>query len=253
MSLLSNKGNTTYTYTEGHKVDPPEKEKYTKIVIPYNITNIGPRAFDYFVNVKDVVFINQYNITPPLKISDFAFQGCIELEKITIPLRVNEINEGVFADCSNLKSVEFLRGITDGKYKLQTIKRQAFKNCISLVDITIPPSVQTIEQYAFIGCSSLKEVTFLSSDKDKTFMTDNEGLQKRIFKEAFPPNDDMIFNEKTRDAFFRESSSTKLHPNGGSRKKKKSTKRKKRKTKKSTKKPKKINKRKKSTKKSKKK
>lgn len=81
--------------------------------------------------------------------------------KITIPeevegLKVTEIRDYAFEDCSNITEVIIPNSVV-------TIGRRAFYNCTSLTSITIPNSVTSIEDRMFYGCSGLTSLTIPSS------------------------------------------------------------------------------------------
>ena len=85
------------------------------------------------------------------KIGYGAFMGCTELESITIPSTVTEIDILAFHDCSNLEEVTLNEG-------LQKIGEAAFYKCTSLEDVALPSTVTEIDDDAFFGCSNLREV-----------------------------------------------------------------------------------------------
>ncbi len=100
------------------------------VVIPYNITEIGPHAF-WFKDITSVII--GPNVT---KIGWNAFEGCRELACVTL-------SEGLI-----------------------TIEENAFEGCKKLTSITIPYSVQTIQCGAFSSCSSLQNINFQNPDVD---------------------------------------------------------------------------------------
>jgi hypothetical protein len=122
-------------------------------------------------------------------IEECAFQGCNELEYVTIPPGVEEICDNAFRKCSKLSTVKFLRrrgrfatskelpGFSDEKKtedsdgrvvatsaprslggttsQLRTIGEWAFFNCSSLESINLPYGLETIGTRAFQRCSVL--------------------------------------------------------------------------------------------------
>jgi hypothetical protein len=70
---------------------------------------------------------------------------------------VTQIGEGMFLNCTDLKTVTIPEGV-------KTIDRYAFYGCTSLEEIVIPSTVTKIANEAFEGCTSLKKVTILSSE-----------------------------------------------------------------------------------------
>ncbi len=77
-----------------------------------------------------------------------------EDENVVIPEGVEEIAEGVFKNCTFIKTAIFPEGL---KY----IKNFAFMGCSSLVEIRLPQNVGIWER-TFGGCAALKEVTIPS-------------------------------------------------------------------------------------------
>ena len=83
------------------------------------------------------------------------------LDRITIDgerYYVTGIGYGAFADCKNIKSVNF-----NARADVRTIGSSAFENCSGLTEFSIPNTVTTIGQAAFEGCSGLTEVTIGNS------------------------------------------------------------------------------------------
>ena len=80
---------------------------------------------------------------------------------VTIPSKlggspVTSIQNDAFRDCSSLTNVTIPNSVTE-------IGLDAFSGCINLTSVTIPNSVTRIESGAFSGCSSLKSVTIPKS------------------------------------------------------------------------------------------
>ena len=69
---------------------------------------------------------------------------------------VVEIDEGAFAWCDRLESVEIPPSVTE-------IGREAFEGCASLESVVILSSVTKIGDWAFYGCKSLESVVIPSS------------------------------------------------------------------------------------------
>ena len=123
----------------------------------YNFEEYGPsnNAFMNCASLSEVVLNDGL-----IEIGRSAFQGCVSLQKITIPSTVTKIDVDAFNDCVNLREVVLNEG-------LQKIGWQAFFNCQSLVNITLPSTVTEVgHAWTFTMCLKLKEVVL------------NEGLEE---------------------------------------------------------------------------
>ena len=76
--------------------------------------------------------ISDFSILPGTKvICDDAFNGCKELQQITIPNSVTHIGDGAFSECQNLQKITIPNSVTH-------IGNYAFSWCKNLQQITIP-------------------------------------------------------------------------------------------------------------------
>ena len=130
-------------------------------------------------NLKSITIPNSVT-----EIGDFAFSRCTSLTNITIPESVLEIGEAAFWNCTGLLNIDvdsknkkfcsvngilfnkdesqlicYPAGKTDTEYVIpdtvNAIDRNAFENCISLKNITIPTICYQIGYSAFAGCTGL--------------------------------------------------------------------------------------------------
>ena len=167
-----------------------------EIDIPETVTTIGYSAFENCKNLTTVTGMK--NVT---KIENQAFEGCNKLVNIKLPENLTEIRpsafscckslteitipksltdcnsygDGIFYGCSNLKTINFEKGITripaflfhgtDGLEEIDipetvtTIGGDAFENCKNLTTVTGMKNVTKIGDNAFYNCSNLKEIT----------------------------------------------------------------------------------------------
>ena len=167
-----------------------------EIDIPETVTTIGGDAFKNCKNLttvtgmKNVTKIENQafegcnklvNIKLPENLTEirpYAFSCCKSLTEITIPKSLTDCNsygDGIFYGCSNLKTINFEKGITripaflfhgtDGLEEIDipetvtTIGGDAFKNCKNLTTVTGMKNVTKIGDNAFYNCSNLKEIT----------------------------------------------------------------------------------------------
>ena len=150
-----------------------ECKKLETVVFGMNVTEIENQAFEgcnKLVNIK-----LPENLT---EIRPSAFSCCKSLTEITIPKSLTDCNsygDGIFYGCSNLKTINFEKGITripaflfhgtDGLEEIDipetvtTIGGDAFKNCKNLTTVTGMKNVTKIGDNAFYNCSNLKEIT----------------------------------------------------------------------------------------------
>lgn len=87
------------------------------------------------------------------EIPDWAFEGCSELERITIPGSVKRIGFNAFTKCSRLKQVEMEEGVSE-------IDNTAFRFCYDLQELCIPASVETISMHITSYQAGIKSIRF---------------------------------------------------------------------------------------------
>lgn len=157
-------------------------ENLKDIVLPDGLTYIGKRCF-YGSGLKSITFPPSVRIVGP-----FAFCECRQLrsallneglqtlgakeqvkekevtgscfassalESVKLPSTLKVLEDTTFAECKNLRAVEFSEG-------LETIGVQAFRGC-GVASITTPNSLKTICSGAFTECQSLRQVVLNDS------------------------------------------------------------------------------------------
>ena len=88
---------------------------------------------------------------------EIEITGCnMDVASVEIPAeiagkRVTSIGDNAFRDCTSLTEITIPDGAT-------SVGFQTFSGCTSLKKITIPDSVTSIENNAFYGCASLTEI-----------------------------------------------------------------------------------------------
>lgn len=87
-----------------------------------------------------------YNITA---VGDSAFQGCENLQSVTISNGVTKVGVHGFINCKGLSEVVLPKSLI-------SIGGSAFNACESLESIALPEGLKTIEWYAFANCKKLK-------------------------------------------------------------------------------------------------
>jgi hypothetical protein len=136
-SLLSLSGDTLLQYcTVGQ----------TTYTVPNTVKLIDIRAFSgsqlQTVTIPDGV----------LEINEYAFSDCSGIETIHIPLSTSVLETGVFSGCNGLVSVTI-----DSK-TIQTFSNNLFYRCYQLESIRIPTSLRYIGTYTFFECTSLNRI-----------------------------------------------------------------------------------------------
>ncbi len=144
-----------------------------EVKLPSTLLEIGSNAFSNCVSLSAIEIPN--GVTT---IKFGAFAGCSSLKTLSIPNTVSIIEDNVFYNCNNLHynvydNCNYI-GNEQNPYLLlvsiinldiescninsmtKIIGYKAFKNCTSLLSISIPSSVSTISNSAFYGCSKLE-------------------------------------------------------------------------------------------------
>ena len=148
-------------------------DSLVSVELPGTLTKLGKYAFADCVSLENVVIPDTLTVIP-----EGAFKGCTSLKEIVIPAGVKIIEKGAFEGCTSLekitfetreyifidgekidvnspldkKKVENLPEDTDHEsvYEgLLEIGAYAFKDCESLLEVTLPITVEKIGEYAF--------------------------------------------------------------------------------------------------------
>lgn len=154
---------------------------FTDINLPANLTTIEKQAFK---SCNNLISVNTNNCTQlktlgyeifydckaltefimPNTVESIGygiFRGCSQLNNVTLsenpklttlPGYPDNGEAGVFANCTNLKSVQIPNNITQ-------LDRGAFYYCTSLSNIELPDSITNFTVGVFRGCSSLTNIT----------------------------------------------------------------------------------------------
>lgn len=102
-----------------------------------------------------------------IAVGNYAFKGCVGIEKIIVSDGIEMLGNGAFLNCRGLKEIvlpESLRGIgsTDAtgcpKILGSEIKYEGAFEYSGLEEITVPESVKYIGENSFAGCGQLKRI-----------------------------------------------------------------------------------------------
>ena len=151
------------------------------------VTSIGNYAFSDCTSLKSIDLPNSL-----ISIGNAAFYQCESITDVVVPDSVTSIGSGAFGNCYSLKSITipFVGATKDGTLNAHfgyifgaslyshnysytpeelttvvitggtVIADNAFNNCQSIVNITIPESVITIGRSAFYNCLSIEKIYF---------------------------------------------------------------------------------------------
>lgn len=100
-------------------------------------------------SVKNTQTNKDYIVT---SINDKAFQGCTNLNEVSIANGITNIGGNAFYGCYGLTGVSLPQ-------TLASIGVSAFSSCTNLASVTIPNNVTSIGNNAFEGCNNLTSVT----------------------------------------------------------------------------------------------
>ena len=142
----------------------------TEIVIPDGVTNIESGAFRKAGLLENLILADSVKV-----IDKGAFVGCFHLKKVTLPKRLTEIPEMLFAN-TNIQNIiipNSVKVIGKGAFcfcdrlenvvlpkKLTYIADGLFANCEILRSINIPSGITYIGKKAFYDCKNLKVINF---------------------------------------------------------------------------------------------
>ena len=146
------------------------------MVIPASVTNPNNSTLYTVIGIESSVFMNKTNLTSVsipasmTRISQQAFEGCTNLETVSIPEAngVTDVGGDAFSGTKWLNDqpngvvyvgkVAYLGKNVSGEISINdgtvSISEEAFLNCTGLTSVTIPNGVTDIGSSAFFGCTN---------------------------------------------------------------------------------------------------
>lgn len=91
-------------------------------------------------------------------IGAYAFEGCINLETVTVADGITSIEVSAFRDCTGLVSIVIPNSV-------KNVGDSAFYGCEKLESVTVGSGVTSIGKMAFCGCKALTEIKIDSGNK----------------------------------------------------------------------------------------
>ncbi len=120
-------------------------------------------------------------------VSDNAFAGCVNLEKVVIPSTVKGIGNYAFEGCTSLTEADIEFGV-------ESIGAGAFLDCTALEKVNVPLTVSNIAGNPFINCPALADLDLDENNEMYKFVDgalyDSE-MQTLIY--YLPGNEDETF------------------------------------------------------------
>ncbi len=113
--------------------------------------SIGKSAFENCLSLESVQLSNTLR---ELKLKSFA--KCTSIKSVVLGSSLRGVDCRCFENCYRLESVKFAPTLKDSSYKEYRIGADCFKNCQSLVNISIPKYVVGIDSRAFKNCTELR-------------------------------------------------------------------------------------------------
>ena len=162
----------------------------TEIILPDTVRKIGKKVFGWREG-----YVNVEKITVPEGVTEIEEAAFIssELAEIHLPSSLKTIGKGAFMHCEYLRSIVIPDGVTE-------IAGNTFMHSHHLEEVHLPQHITRIGRLAFQGCEQLQKINLPADDSyeigigaftDCRGLVDDTGLliiQNRLF--AFHRDDD---------------------------------------------------------------
>jgi len=182
-SIVVDEGNVSYKSVDGNlysksgkafiKYAHGKSERYFSI--PEGVTEINTYAFSKIDSLEEVVIPDSVKIIREYAFSNgFGDRTPTSLVSVTIPEGVEQILDGAFFHCENLKAVIIPDSVTlldvrafNSCFSLESVKigkgvkvisGNCFQHCTSLTSIELGENVEAIKSSSFSGCTQLTDI-----------------------------------------------------------------------------------------------
>jgi hypothetical protein len=129
---------------DGTLLSSIERSDVTQVFLCPGMTEIGRQALQGCSSLIKVVVPSGVRA-----VLEEAFNGCVHLRRVALPVELVTIGKGAFKGCRRLLTAEIPRGVS-------TIDEDTFSDCVCLEEMRLPPDVRKIGAGAFKGCRSLR-------------------------------------------------------------------------------------------------
>lgn len=164
----------------------------TSVTIPVGVSSTETQAFYGCTSLTNVVIAGDV-----VTIGDGTFYMCSNLTSINIPASVTSIGHFAFAGCGNLKRVDITDLSAWCKIDFEqsvpascplTWGAKLYLNGSEVTEVIIPSDISEIKDYAFRDCSSIVSITIHEGVKKIGKQAIGSGyLEKVYFKSTTPP------------------------------------------------------------------
>lgn len=173
-TILTKSSSNTSTITQGNMTFTADSKNSTcvltsctdsgSVIIPesvegFTVIEIAQGAFSYNYDVTSVTIPKTVKT-----IRADAFKFCTSLKSVSIE-GADRIEKNAFSGCVMLSTVSFCEG-------LEAICDEAFLNCSSLCEITLPSTVSFVGNRCFEG-TSLEKISMTSQSANYSYSCDN--------------------------------------------------------------------------------
>lgn len=142
-----------------------DNTKISEAKFSASLSTLGQYAFNNCLELEKVDFAQAEVV-----VSDYAFNNCSKLSVIENAKNLSSIQNYSFVNCSSLTNLDFLEENT----KLSYIGINAFENCTGLTSVYIPESVSLLVT-PFVGCTKVEGLTLA-----RTYATETNGSDTLI-------------------------------------------------------------------------